>query len=324
MPPEVTVVIPTLDRPALLRLALTSALAQRGVATEVVVVDDGSTPPVRPDGPLADPRVTLVRHGISLGMAAARNAGLRATGSPWVAFMDDDDAWAPDKLHLQLSALASRAARFAYAGALAVSPAGHVLARIPPPRTEDLHAQLLMRNVIPAGASNVLVETSLARALGGFDESLPHLADWDMWIRLAEAARAAAVRADLVAYRYHGANRSFRAAAPLRADFDVLADRYEGARRSIGIEVDRSDFERFLAWGPRHRGERLSAAAVYLRAGVRLRDVGSIARGLGMFLGERAMRRGAGRPRPQPLPPWARPFFDTGAGGPGQGAGHRR
>jgi hypothetical protein len=105
--PRVAVVIPTVDR-ASLRRALASAAGQTSPPSEIVVVHDRArpVPPVRPD-PL-HPDVVLgvaVRHlwtGGGAGPSAARMAGVRAARSELVAFLDDDDAWEPHKLEVQL------------------------------------------------------------------------------------------------------------------------------------------------------------------------------------------------------------------------------
>ncbi len=86
--------------------AVRSALGQEGALVEVCVVDDGSEPPVElPADLAADERVTLIRFETTRGPAAARNAGLAATGAELVAFLDDDDAWLPGKLTRQVNAL---------------------------------------------------------------------------------------------------------------------------------------------------------------------------------------------------------------------------
>lgn len=83
-----SVVITTKDRPGLLGRALRSVLQQRDVPVDVVVVDDGSQPPVSPP---VDPRVRLLRNPLARGANAARNAGLAAVRGRWVCFLDDDD-----------------------------------------------------------------------------------------------------------------------------------------------------------------------------------------------------------------------------------------
>jgi len=100
----VSVVIPTRDRWELLPRAVRSVLAQEHAELHVVVVDDGSVSPAPRDGVFADPRVQVVRRKRSGGVAAARNAGLERARGGWVAFLDDDDIWAPAKLAAQLAA----------------------------------------------------------------------------------------------------------------------------------------------------------------------------------------------------------------------------
>ncbi len=200
----VTAIIPTRDRPALLRRSLHSALGQRGVRVEVVVVDDGSEEPVRcgPDVPTG--RLTVIRHEVSRGVSAARNAGLAAATTQYVAFLDDDDVWAPDKLRAQLAAMEdTRGAGWSCTGAV------HVDARVKPffwhapPRSDDILGTLARHGGVPGGGSGVVVEGDLARALGGFDESFALLADWDFYFRLGSSAICASVDRPLVAYYVH-------------------------------------------------------------------------------------------------------------------------
>src|SRR4051794_9306561 len=103
--PGVTVVIPTFNRWRVLSArALPSALAQEDVDLEVVVVVDGSTDETASGlESLEDERVRVVRHARPLGLHRARNAGIAAARGEWVAFLDDDDVWAPWKLRTQLA-----------------------------------------------------------------------------------------------------------------------------------------------------------------------------------------------------------------------------
>jgi hypothetical protein len=90
-PADLTVVVPTRDRPALLRRAVDSALAQAGASVEVVVVDDGSAEPVQLPG---DPRLRVVRHAASRGGSAAGTGTTEGTGR-FVTYLDDDDTLLP-------------------------------------------------------------------------------------------------------------------------------------------------------------------------------------------------------------------------------------
>jgi len=260
------VVIPTRDRRPLLARALRSVLAQQRVDVEVVVVDDGSGDDTGAYlTALADPRLVVISHGEGQGVAAARNAGVaRATG-PWVAFVDDDDVWAPTKLFSQLSALsAAPSAAWACTDAVLVNADLEVMGPQHGPSEPDVADALLARNVVPGGASGVVVATSLVREVGGFDPGLATLADWDLWIRLALASPLVCVPMPLVAYRVHAgamAHDVSRAEAELRQ----VAAKYGDIRAARGVEVD----EAFWLWyfGQLHlrAGRHASAARAHAR-----------------------------------------------------------
>jgi GT2 family glycosyltransferase len=261
--PQVSVVIPTRDRPALARRAIASALAQRGVEVEVLVVDDGSGEPfIAP----ADPRVTVLRHELSRGVAAARNAGLEAARAPWVALLDDDDFWAPWKLRVQLDALEAAGAGFAYCSALVVADARAVAVAEALPAA-DLALGLSRRNPVPAGASNVLVATAAVRQAGGFDVRLRHLADWDLWSRLLQLTGAVACPEALVAYVQHSASMHVADQASVREEARLLRRLHHDGGPITGF--DHGVFALFLADGHRQAGRHWTAAGVQALAAIR-------------------------------------------------------
>jgi hypothetical protein len=153
---------------------------------------------------------------------------------------------------------------------------------------------LLARNVIPGGASNVVVRADLLRDLGGFDEDLLQLADWDLWIRLAQSAPAAACNDVLVAYVLHGRNMVLAEPSAVLRELEALERKHAQARESHGVELDRLALHRWIAWGHRRAGRRLQAARAYLSGAVSERRPGEIARAVGALLGERAMAAVAG------------------------------
>jgi glycosyltransferase involved in cell wall biosynthesis len=262
-PPDLSVVIPTHDRAGLLPLALGGALRQRGVAMEVIIVDDGSTDNTRDVlGAVDDPRVRVVPHDAPTGVSAARNDGVALARAPWVAFLDDDDVWAPDKLRLQLDALRASDARWAYVGAVNVSLGHRVVGGTAPPSSEEVAASIRARNVVPGGCSGVVASTDLVRASGGFDTSLAALADWDLWLRLAADGAPTSVDRPLVGYRVHAGNLSLEIDAVLR-EFDVVA-----ARSGAG---ERATLYRYLGWWVLRAG-RLGAAARFFTLGAVRRD----------------------------------------------------
>jgi len=231
---EVTVVIPTRNRCRLLRRTLSAVLAQTEVRFEVVVVDDGSSDQTSEFlTSLDNPAVVVLRNEAPRGVSAARNAGLSIAQGTWIAFTDDDDLWAPDKLREQLDA-AHRVpgAGWVAVGEVVVNPALRIIAGRRPPRAAEL-GNVLLYNIVPAGGSGTMVRTDLLRQLGGFSTDLMVLADWDLWIRLFLAAPAAFVSRPLVAYLLHATSMSHDTERVDR-ELAVISSRYGAARVDHG------------------------------------------------------------------------------------------
>ena len=192
---EISVVIPTRNRRRLLALALASVLDQRGVRLEVIVVDEACTDDtaamVRS---IADPRVRPVRHDVPLGKSAARNRGIAEATAEWIAFLEDDDIWAPDKLRLQLQALRATGRSWGYTGAANITDDHRILGGAPPRLPEDVAEALHRVNSVPGGCSSVVVSKK-ALPPEGFDRRYRLCEDWDLWIRLARTGPPASVRA---------------------------------------------------------------------------------------------------------------------------------
>jgi glycosyltransferase involved in cell wall biosynthesis len=299
--PEVSVVVPTRSRWRLLARTLRGALAQDGVELEVVVVDDASTDetPTRLAA-LRDPRIRIVRNETPRGPAGARNAGIEAARGGWIAFLDDDDLWAPSKLTSQLGAAASRQASFVYGGAVVLDERRAVVHELDLPGVESLPVELLRRNVMPAGSSNVVARADVVRRLGGFDERLSHLADWDFWIRLANVARGAACPGTLVCYVEHPGNMLVTDSRGVKAEYAYLVAKHRSLADRYRVEFDDLWFSRVLAWGHREGGRRARAAWIDLTAGVRHRSRPEIESAIRTLVGERLLELGRlvrGRPR---------------------------
>jgi glycosyltransferase involved in cell wall biosynthesis len=272
-PPQVTVVIPTRNRWRRLSLALHGALRQEDVDVEIVVVDEASSDetPERLAG-LDDPRVRVFRHERARGVAQARNRGIAEARGEWIAFLDDDDVWSPRKLRLVLHAASSRGASFAYSGAVYLDERMRAVWVERAPDPDSLPDRILESYVVPAGCSNVVCSTNLVRRLGGFDERLFHLADWDLWIRLAEAGPAAAAEQLLVGYVRHPSNMLMRDPNDAIEELDYLAGKHESKRARRGVELDKAGFSRWIATVYRQSGRRLAAVRELLRGAVAYRS----------------------------------------------------
>jgi glycosyltransferase involved in cell wall biosynthesis len=303
----VTVVIPTRDRAGFVVEAVSSALAQRGVTVEVVVVEDGSRDGTREAVlALGDERVTVVRNDPGRGVAHARNRGITCSAYPWTAFLDDDDRWSPDKLRVQLDLLSAQRADFAYTAGVAVDRGGRVLYASPAFTPAELRLGIRSRNLIFAGSSNVVARTDLLRGLGGFDETLHHIADWDLWIRLTEAGRPAASPQLLVAYVVHEANMHRTAIDSARREGRRLRDKH--AQSTLPGRFDDVVFRDWIAEGQADSGRRPRAALTYAVTALRHRRLAEARRAVSSAL--HAARLGTQRDRPPfdgPVPDWLAP-----------------
>jgi glycosyltransferase involved in cell wall biosynthesis len=257
---DVSVVVPTHNRCRLLAQTLRSILWQRGVDFEVIVVDDGST-----DGTaemvagLGDARIRLLRNDTPQEVAAARNRGIAEAAGAWLAFCDDDDLWAPDKLARQLQAAHQTGRRWVYTGEVHVNADRLVVGGVPPMSPAALVERLPRANVVPGGCSGVLLHRDSLAGEELFDgRRYRHFADWDLWIRLARRGPPAWVPAPLVGYRIHPGNASHDTAGMV-AELDVVEHRH-------GSQVDRVSFYRYVALLCRRAGRRGAAIAYYLRA----------------------------------------------------------
>jgi glycosyltransferase involved in cell wall biosynthesis len=281
--PAVTVVIPTRNRWTLFSsTALRAALDQEEVEHEIVVVDDGSTDETSMRlAELAGPRVRVVHHERPQGVARARNRGIREARGEWIAFLDDDDIWSTRKLRLQLDAARAVRAGFVYTGAVWIDHEFRLVQGHAPPNPATLAPSLLRSNVLWGGSSNVLARTDFLRALGGFDERLSQLADWDLWIRLALAGSAAALDDVLVALLMHRESMLLVDRRDVFAEFGYLEAKHRKTARQFGVRPDAASFARWVAGGHLRAGRRLAAARAYVRGTA---SPGNLARALGALV----------------------------------------
>jgi glycosyltransferase involved in cell wall biosynthesis len=198
--PEVSVVLPTRDRAHLVGRAIRSVLAQTARDLELIVVDDAST-----DGTavvvaaFADRRIRALRLDAHGGHGRSRNAGLQAAAGEWVAFLDSDDEWRPEKLESQLRRARETEATVVYCGHRLVlhGPGGPDRGKASSFPEGSVLVDLLRGWDPPTSAFTV--KRAVLDQVGGFDEQLACSNDWDLWLRLAVAGhRFAAVPAVLV------------------------------------------------------------------------------------------------------------------------------
>jgi glycosyltransferase involved in cell wall biosynthesis len=259
-PPQFSVVLPTHNRPALLAEAVASVLAQSVSDFELLVVDDGSEPPAVV---AADDRIRLLRFEENRGPAAARNAGIDAARGTYLAFLDDDDLFTPDRLAVALEGLRT-------------APIAVCWSRFhdrPPGRNRRLTGDVA--DSILDGPTPNLGATAIGRDLAPrFDERWYAVEDVDWWLRVAEVGEVATVPGVFHLIRRHEGPRH-------RND---LAARLE---ENVAFVVARDD------WFARHRR---AAAYRWKRVGLMARAMGDRRRARQAFA--RALRLS---PRPSTL-----------------------
>lgn len=178
----------------MLSRAVKSALAQ-DVNLEVVVVDDGSPDPIV----VAQERVKVLRLAANSGAAAARNAGVAAARAEWIAFLDSDDVWTPGSLRARLDTARGNGGegpRIWVAGFADVWPDGRRTARVPRPSARLID---FASGCWTCPGSTALLTRSAWSVVGGQDENLRRLEDYDWLLRWALRGGAIAVHESIAA-----------------------------------------------------------------------------------------------------------------------------
>lgn len=192
--PKVSVIIPTYQSVQFVQKTIESVLAQTYRDYEVIVVDGGSTDGTREVLNSYGSRIQVITQN-GKGISNARNVGVLASKGEYVAFVDSDDLWLPDKLQFQVKFLDKKpsivgmiysdAFLFPEKGIYKFSPLANKRAfQIGKPHRGKVLRQLFMENFIPA--STVMVRKLCFKRVGLFDESLMVCEDIDMWMRIAE------------------------------------------------------------------------------------------------------------------------------------------
>lgn len=216
---QVSVIIPTYNSARFLTEAIDSVLAQSLKDFEILVIDDGSTDETETVMQRYGSPVRYIRQENG-GVAVARNRGIRESRGRFVAFLDADDTWLPDKLALQIAALRNHPdRRFCYTAFRLVTSDLAPLGVVGSTRQGLALEDLLLRGNVVGSICTVLCERSLFDKTDGFDPALSQCADWDMWVRLAALTEFLYLDQPTVTYRQHGSNMSRN--APL-LEYDSL------------------------------------------------------------------------------------------------------
>ena len=180
---DVSVVIPSFDRATVLPRALDSVMAQTLSPAEVIVVDDGSTDDTAKLVQRRFPGVRLLRQE-NRGVSAARNRGIEASEGEWIALLDSDDEWRPEKLQRQLAALGDcPEIRVCHTDEIWIRRGR----RVNPRQVHAKHGGWIFEHCLPLcsmSPSSIVIHRRVFEDVGLFDEELPACEDYDLWLRI--------------------------------------------------------------------------------------------------------------------------------------------
>jgi glycosyltransferase involved in cell wall biosynthesis len=200
--PLISVILPVFNGEKTIQETIESVLNQTFTNFELIIINDGSQ-----DGTLnlvysiQDARIKVFSYP-NAGVSASRNRGIsRATGE-YISFIDADDLWTLDKLEAQFNALKENSeAAVAYSWTDWIDESSQLIASgVHQTASGNVYKKLLLGDFIASG-SNPLIRKQALVEVGGFDESLVHAEDWDLWLRLAVRYHFVAVESPQVLYR---------------------------------------------------------------------------------------------------------------------------
>jgi glycosyltransferase involved in cell wall biosynthesis len=217
--PLVSVVIPTYNYGRFIGETVESALAQTYRPVETIVVDDGSTDDTRERLAVYGSRVRYI-YQQNRGLSAARNAGIRASQGEFIALLDSDDLWMPDKLERQVAVCVQEPdSGLVATERFAIDETGQRLDYVAESCAQAGFCELTMRDLLEFPAfspSSVVARKGALMAVGGFDESLTAVEDMEMWVRIAARFRVLRLNATLTGQRFHHRSMSHQPDSMLR------------------------------------------------------------------------------------------------------------
>ena len=210
----VSVIIPTYKRPIFLKETIESVLSQTYKNIEIIIVDDND--PSDKDRKeteklikqYKDNNIVYIKHEKNMGAPAARNTGLKSAKGEFVAFLDDDDLWLPQKIEKQIKKFSS----FTDDYGIVYCGYDYIINNkvIPKRNRYNIEGDFKRESLqyCPFGSPTPLIRKKYLNMIGGFDERFSSLEDWDLWIRLAQVCKCSFIPEVLALYRVHGSQIS--------------------------------------------------------------------------------------------------------------------
>ncbi len=203
--PSVSVIIPAYNQANFIDKAIESVLRQTYKDFELIIINDGSkdnTEEIIKN--YSDFRIRYICHKKNLGISEARNSGIRASRGKYIALLDSDDEFLPEKLDMQVKLLRNESSDVGVvcAWSFNVDENGNYISKRGLPRKEGyIFEDLLSKNYI--SVPTLLIRRECFEKVGLFDSSLDVQEDWDMWIRIAKYYKFSLIKIPLAKRRIH-------------------------------------------------------------------------------------------------------------------------
>jgi glycosyltransferase involved in cell wall biosynthesis len=245
---KISVVIPAYNAARFLPLCLPSVFAQTYKPEEVIVVDDGSTDNTAEVAAELGARVIRRENG---GISAARNTGIQNASCEWIALLDADDSWAPEKLERQAACIQPDTI-LVYTGVRFFDDNGSRGEHL---AIDPARASKMMRYRNPIAQSTVLVKREAILRAGGFRDNIRACEDWELWVRLQRLGKFEAVADPLINYYVYPGS--------LSANPEIMLSGLEQILDTT-LVADLHGFDRW-AWRQRIRAAQLCSAGLIAR-----------------------------------------------------------
>jgi glycosyltransferase involved in cell wall biosynthesis len=206
---NVSVIIPTYNSAKFILESLNSAIQQTYKDIEIIVVDDGSTDNTKQVlAPFMDKICYIYKD--NGGAASARNTGIKHATGKYIAFLDADDIWLPEKLELQMKLFSqNKDIDWIHTNLILIDESGieQGIRKLPPDfATKDIFYTLFMEYWTLT--SSIIIKRGCLDIVGEFDESLPVNQDYDLWLRMAHHYKIGYIDQPLTKYRIHQAQNT--------------------------------------------------------------------------------------------------------------------
>ena len=213
---EYSVVIPTFNRKTTLNRALSSVFSQSLLPAEVIVVDDGSDDGTAEWVAQYYPKVILLQNTFNQGVSAARNKGIQFAKTNWIAFLDSDDEWLPEKMHNQSIELSNSGLLVCHTEEIWIRNGVRVNSKKKhQKKSGDIFSDCL--RLCAMSPSAIVLHRRILDEFGGFDENFIVCEDYDLWLRVCAKYQVALVEnamikkygghSDQLSQRYFGMDK---------------------------------------------------------------------------------------------------------------------